>query len=798
MAAQPCVDAITKVYQDAYQRNPTEDEIDSIATSAQMRMKAKMDQGMSKAQAIRAATKEASEEAQFAANKAKWNRYNNLLIAADPTRHTLSGLMSMVSPEMRSSAENAGLTIGVIHDSLMKDLVYPMGRAIDKLGLRRISTSRDPAQQLRIVKEMYHLGDPEKFPSTGDENAEALAKIYADVFEKSRLMQNQRGAFIGKSETPYVGRQIWDMMKTRAASFEDWKKDFGQTTGPLARTKDFAGLAPPQIESLLQSQYEAIRSGTFDNRAATQSGGAFDIAKKISQQRTINFDTPEGYMNARTKYSDTGSIGEGVYAQAHAGAKNAAVMELFGSQPKAMAQRLQAAAAERARTSGDLALMDKIKNDRTFKNTFELATGLYDHPGSETLASYGANLRSLTQLKDLGQLFAGGRALIHSGLAAIQVSRTDTSALVQTARMIRAIFPGSINQDLAAAVHAGHDGMYQGFVRQFHEGGTGNGSLSNAVNMFYRLNGFGSYMDRIKYGVATGLTHSMGINAGKTLEQLSPMWQNDLLRYGIKSADWDTMRAAAAPAADGRMHVIPSSIEDPKVRLKAQNYVSGEVATAANEPTPWARNIANVGTQSGTWAGEIARVLTQFKSFPITIMQRQWGQQMRGGAMNNIPGILQLASASMAYGFLGLELSGVLKNQKQALPTDTAGWLELAARSATYGGMTGIIGDAFLNEGVKSGADWAKAALGPTVGTIADIAAAFNAPAEFESKSPGQRALSAAHNIAGQLTPNFFATSMAYNYFYPYLIANFIHPGAIARHERVMQAHQQSWILPPH
>ena len=59
-----------------------------------------------------------------------------------------------------------------------------------------------------------------------------------------------------------------------------------------------------------------------------------------------------------------------------------------------------------------------------------------------------------------------------------------------------------------------------------------------------------------------------------------------------------------------------------------------------------------------------------------------------------------------------------------------------------------MIGDAFLNEGVKSGADWARALAGPTGGTIADIAAAFNAPAMFESKSPGQRALSAAHNIA--------------------------------------------------
>lgn len=793
MATKDCIEAV----ETAMGRPLADGEMEAIAEAVQARIKTKLDAGLPKGAAVRTATAEISDEASFAAAKAKFRAYDNLVKKANLRARgaDTSAEYSTVSPEILSTRANAATTVGTVHDALMRTLVYPMQQAIDRLGLRSISLSRDPAQQLRIVKEMYRYGGDTTVAATGDKNAEALAKIYAGVFEGSRAMQNKEGAFIGKSESPYVGRQLWDMQKTRAVTFDKWREVFGQD-----RAKDFEGLAPEQITSLLRSQYEALRTGIFDKRGAMTTEGAFNVASKISQERTINFDTPEAFMKARDLYGPGGSIGEGVYAQADTGARNAALMQMFGATPKKTAMEWHQENIRAAAASGDFAAQDKLERN-SFPDMFNLVSGLYDQPGNHSLASLASDWRSFMQMSKLGQLFFGGQALVHIPFNAMTVSRADTSIFTSMASQIRALFPaGAEGRQMAMAVQAGHDGMFHGIIRQFHEGDAGH--LSAAVNTFYRLNGFGGFMDRQKAAVAIGLTHSMGLNAGKALDQLSPMWQNDLLRYGIGAPEWDAARTAAAKAADGRMHLIPGEIADPKVRAKFQNYISGEVAQGANEPTVWARNAVNAGTQAGTKAGEFMRILTQFKSFPVTMMQRQWGAQFRGGM--NVPGVLQLASLTMAAGFIHLQLAGLISNEKQSLPTDAEGWAGLAAKSMVAGGSLGLIADAFLRDGTKTGADVVKNAAGPTFGgPVADLLAAMNVPGMAEAaQSPhtsiGQHMLQAAKNVGADLTPNFWATSAAYNYVVPYMIANWIHPGAIQRHERAMQKNGQSWIVPPH
>ena len=794
MAVADCKKAI----EDALGRRITHDELEAFATEFQARMKAKLDAGVVKGAAARTVAEEMSADAKYQAAKAKWRAYDNLVkkTALRDRGADTSAELSTVSPEMLSTRKNAATTIGTIHDSLFRQLAVPMQRAIDKLGLRSIHLSRDPAQQLRIEKEIWRAGGDTTVAATGDKNAEALAKIYMDAFEGSRAMQNKEGADIGKREI-YTGRQIWDMLRTRGATFEKWRETFG----PEHRIdSDFEGLSPEQVTSQLRSEYGAIRSGLFSNPVTTE--GAFNIASKVSQERTINFKTPEDAVNARNLYGKQRSIGEAVVAQADAGAKNAALMQIFGSTPEKMAKEWHAeniAKAFAKQTPAGDALAEKLQKN-AFMSNFHLATGLYDEPGNHTLASLSANWRVMQEVMKLGQLFFGGQALVHTGLMAQTMSRTDTSFMANFARTLRAVFPMSaVGREQAAMVGAGMDSLFHGTIRQFHEGGAGN--LSALANLSYKLNGFGPFMDRMKAAGAVGLTHGLGLSAGKTLDKLSPNFQNDLLRYGIEAKDWDAARAVAGKSLDGRVHLIPSDIEDAAVRAKFQNYIAGEIASGANEPTVWARNAANAHTQAGTWSGEFFRTLTQFMSFPITMMQRQWGQQFRGGV--NVPGILQLASMGLGFGLLHIELSGLLNNQQQQIPTDTAGWLGLMGKAAVGGGTLGLLADGFLRDSAKTAPDAAKSVLGPTFGGIgADTLAAMNVPGfvaagESAHGGVGQHMLQMLKNIGADVTPNIAITSAAYNYLAPYMIANWLHPGAIQRHERVMQKNNQQWIVPP-
>ena len=802
MATANCKVAI----EDALGRPITYDEMEAIATEFNARVKAKLDLGIPKGTAVRQAGQEASDAAKFRAAQARERAYRTALTRAMRAERGSDSTaeISTVSPVILSTRKDAATTVGTIHDSLLRSVVYKVNDAIDKLKLRSIAMSRDPAQQLRIRQEIWRLGGDETVRPTGDKNAEALGKIFADAFEESRQMQNAEGAYITKKEG-YSGRQIWDRLLTRGtgdgspaateASFQEWRKTFGPQN---RKASDFEGLNAEQIESLLRAQHLSIATGRFGNAGSVTEGGAFNLASKIAQERTINFRTPELEQAAVSKYSGVGSIGEGVYAQLDAGARNAALMRMFGPTPATEALNWHQQHLDAAKAAGDLALYDKIKGNH-FPSMFRLASGINDQETNHTIQSLSANWRALEQMRALGQLFFGGRALIHTGLAAMTLSRADTNFATALARMVVAAFPGGgASREMASAVQAGLDGMIHGPIRQFHEGGAGR--LTGTVNQFYRLNGFGGLMDRVRGATAVGLTHAMGINAGKELAALSPRWQNDLLRYGIESSDWDAARAAAAKAADGRMHLIPSAIEDGKVRAKFQNYISGEVAQAANDPTIWSRDLANAHTQAGTTAGEIMRLITQFKSFPISMMQRQWGTQFRGGV--NVPGILQLAGLSIGFGYLSTVLTGVINNEKTALPTDTAGWLGLATHSAIAGGALGLVSDAFLRDGIKSSSDWVKMAAGPTFGGIlADTGAFLNVPGMVAgAQSRGgltAHLLAGAKAVGADVTPNFWATSAAYNYLAPYMIANWLHPGAVQRHERAMQRNGQSWVLPP-
>jgi hypothetical protein len=409
----------------------------------------------------------------------------------------------------------------------------------------------------------------------------------------------------------------------------------------------------------------------------------------------------------------------------------------------------------------------------------------------------------MSQLKNLGNLVAGGQALVHVPLNALMLRQNGVPFLEGMAHQLRAIFPPTAEgREIASAAGAGLDGMFHGIIRRFHtEDGSPGQKIAGAVNAFYRWNGFAPLMDNERAGAAIGLTHNLGYNAGKEFADLNPRLQVSLRRYGIEGPQWDVARGAVQTAADGRAHVIPADIADAKVRDKFQNYVTGEVAQGANEPTAWARNIATAGTQGGTISGELLRTMTQFKSFAITMAQQQWGSLARGGKLD-IPGTLLLASATMAAGFLGLEMSGIIKNQYQELPTTVGGAFALGLESMVKGGTLGLLADAFLRDGMRSGGDIAQQITGPVSEPLFDALAALNnvrqgPQSETSRTSRGQQALEGVHKVLGDLTPNFWLTQAAYNYLTPYMIANMIRPGAVERHQRAMDKNSQHWILPP-
>jgi hypothetical protein len=265
----------------------------------------------------------------------------------------------------------------------------------------------------------------------------------------------------------------------------------------------------------------------------------------------------------------------------------------------------------------------------------------------------------------------------------------------------------------------------------------------------------------------------------------------------VEAKEWDAARTTTQTAADGRNYLLPAHISDPALQTKFQTYITDQVREGLNDPTPWARTATTIGSQAGTVPGEVVRGLVQFKSFSVSMMQRQLGRELKRNGVD-LPGIAYLAVGMTLAGYAANTLRGIANNESPRHPQDAAGWADVFRDAFVRGGVSGLLGDAVLASGGTTSGDVLKSLAGPSATIAADALSGLNAVREGAAgKTRGQIALNKAQGLASEMTPNLWWAAGAYAYLFPYALREMADPGATQRHARVMRAHQQTFILPP-
>lgn len=788
MASNPCIDAITQ----ALGREPTEAEVERIAEAVQVRLKNKMADGTDARTAAKAVGDDMANEAKMQKATARWVAFNNIIKKADLNARNIPGDQvraerAVLSGVSSSGRRNAGTSIQAVHHMERDRMVKPAAAELKAAGVLDYAKSKDPGVQLRIAQELRRREDPTLEKDTGDARAKKVAEVLGGVLDQSRALLNLEGAFIGKVDG-YMGRQYHDMWKIRGATFEQWRDELARRTD---LTKDYPDSTPEQMNSKLRAEYQSHTSGIYDT--SNNVGGQYSVANKVSQERSHNFNSAADWLAYNEKFGKGGVV-DAIWAQADKSARDASIMRTFGTTPKATFDEWHDTAMRRAYDRGDMKEGDKLKAQPN-NSLFDLVSGISRVPGNHTLATIGANVRSAQQILHLGSIM--GSALVHVPLNSLVLRSNGVPFLEGMMGQLRAMLPrGAEFKEVASQLHAGMDGMTGHLMSRFNQDDAMSGRLADSVNTFHRfLSLFSPFMDAQRAGVGVALSHQLGQSAEREFAALNPRLQASLRRYGIEQPEWDAARPSAAKADDGRMHLIPDSIEDQKLKDKFQTYISDQIAEGANEPTAYARNLAALGTSPGTWSGELMRSMMQFKSFAITMMERQWGRELYRGGLD-VPGVMLLAGMTTGFGFLGQQLRNLTNNTQQHVPQDAAGWVGLIKDSMVNGGAMGLVGDA-MRSNLHSSADFAKSVMGPAFTLPADAISGLKNTIEGGKKGHEAAGLDALHQIGQDVTPNYWATTAAYNYLTPYMIANAIHPGAVARHEKVLRDHNQSFVLRP-
>jgi hypothetical protein len=808
----------------------SEDEITEIVEELQRRLDARKARGglaSMDEELLNEADELAGEMAQ-AAQVEKRNRYINVVkrqqltdLAAraddangDPSLGLEAAMVGVNAP-FAGSRQSVDARYKAIFTSYLGGMSTDMKRA----GVHAHFTSG--ALEREIAQELEQLTLPNgQRGISGSNEALRIAEIIDKYRQTNIARQNRAGAWI-KPLPGYITRQTHDMSRIRRAGREDWKN----TIRPLLDESTFRNASDRQ--AFLDEVYNGLATGVHlkaEGEAESDLGFAFkgsgNLAKRVSQHRVLHFRDADAWLQYNERFGKR-SLTEAIVQDLEMGARNTALMETFGTNPRAMFDDVR----ERVRTQfrDDPKKVDRLGRstigDR-LENQFREIDGSANIPGNPSVAAFGQAFRAQQTLAKLGGAFISSVTDIGFAASEVRFQRGGNPLAnhLSTLNNILEGVSGGDRQRTAELIGVGLDGQIGDYAARFSAQDQTTGRVAKLQNLFFKLNLLGPWTDANKRGVGLMMARDLAMQSDRAWDELDPRTSRLLAQYGMDAARWDVARQAVRTAEDGRAYLMPDAVRDlDDVTVGAAGRdarrVRDEIETALRSyyvdradyasPTPGARERAMLrqGYPPGTAVGEAWRFVTQFKAFPVTALSKPFGREVYGqGARTlrdamlkgegDLLGMASMVASTTLLGYVAMAAKDLAKGREPRDPTDPSTW----QAAALQGGGLGIYGDFLLGETNRYGRSLTDTLAGPAIGTVASLD-------ELRAKMmAGELGWADVLRVAESEAPftNLFYTQAALDYLIFYQLQEAANPGYLRRMERNLEREQnQSFIVPP-
>lgn len=672
----------------------------------------------------------------------------------------------------------------------------------------------------KIAQEMWEVSRPGGRPgASGSKEAQAIAGIFTRYEDLAVLLQNRAGAHIRKLPG-YIVRQSHDQARLRRAGFEAWRDEIRPR---LDHEATFAGADP---DDFLRAAYDALASGDHlkADGAAPMLGfkGPSNLAKRLSQHRVLHFKSSDDWMAYNDKFGMQ-SVVEAVVGGLRHAAQNVALMEKFGTNPRAMHDRI--VNNLRLRNKADTAMSEKLRGGLV-QAQFDVIDGTTRVPGRLTAARVGHNIRAVQTMAKLGG--ATLSSITDIPLMASELRHQGDGLFTGYATALEGLARGrgkGQTRELMDLIGAGTEGMTGDLAARFSATDQLPGMASKLTQRFFKFNLLSWWTDAHKTSVGMVMSRRLAQLSDRPFAALSPERRRSLAGQSITAREWDVLRANAVfSASDGGRFMMPDQVQsapdaaiaalvDGRVtprklarardtlQTKLQAYYADRIDFAVL--TPGARETAIItrGTRPGTVEGEALRLIGQFKAFPLTVITKAWGRELAtsgfwrtlGAAARGKAGIAQVAQmivAMTALGYVAQSAKEMARGRSPRDPLSVATW----AAAFTQGGGAGIYGDFLFGEFNRYGGGLLSTALGPTAGTADELARVYSAALRGEDFAAGL--FQAAKN--NMPFANLFYTRAALDYLVLYGIQEAMNPGYLARMEaRIAEENGQRFLIEP-
>lgn len=829
MALKDCIEEIKAVAGDKL----TSEDIEAVAKDVQRRARLKQakDGLMSDHDALAAAAEDIGNENEVAKAiqqrnraldliraKARDDYYKQAVTDGYTPAQAIEGKLGGIERDLKGGGASTdargkalegeflgGLTGDLRKEGVLKQFTGRLGAFDSSAGIA----------DKELNRAFFSIDDDGKVTAKVAPETAKVAEIIHKWLEAARLRSNRAGAFIRKLPG-YITRQSWDMAAIRAMG----KTEFVKFLLPLLdHDATFEGKNP---EAFLSSAYDAMSSGVH----ISQDGnfgfkGPGNLAKKVSQERVLHFKDADSWTKANETIG-LRSTAEAVLAQLRHEARNIALMETWGTNPeqnfKDDLRMLQ------MRHRGDPVLSDAL-GKQGLQNRFKILDGSANIADNAKLANWMSNIRGaqdiaklpLAAMSHLQILATAASELRHQGAPLGEAYTGFLAAFLENA-------PDKDRLGLVADMGTAYESMSGAIASRFSATDAAPGRMSRVLRTYFKLNGmrFAIETSRSAFGQVMGA--NLGRDAALAFDKLKPEKRILLEHYGFNPTSWDVARQGTQTLADGRTYLSPDGIAQlPDAAFKAMGAGTKRAAQRMRDemttqlrtlildrtdhavPTPGAneRAIMYQGTRPGTAVGELARLVWQFKQFPLTIytkvIQREIGKFQDG--RGDILGVAHLIAATTVMGMLSMQAKQILKGRTPRNPFD-GNWPAVWTAALQQGGGAGIYGDFLFGQVSDFGGTPLETAAGPALGTASQALKGLVGLTQTKEDADGN--LSPVTTKADLLRlgtdnmPNLFYTRLALNYLVLYQLQEMASPGYLKRMEhRLKQQDNQTMFVPP-
>lgn len=789
---------------------------------------------------VRAAAERLAERTRIAAALQKRHAALNIL-ARDRLDQTLDAFKKAgLSPRNALLAVMEGTQQGVEgarNSVYARQLGYEsryvggMMAEIQKNRPHLLNTLSDKRLSDDVFREMGELREGGTPGATGNDDAKYLASVFAKYAELSRTELNKLGASIGKLDG-WAGAQVHDDLKMMQAGKDTWV----DTIAPLLDLqRTFPEASPNEVRDILKDVYDTLITGVPNKVTSKEKGqrvNPANLAKSLGKTRILHFKNAEAALTYRDAFGYGNSI-YGVMAHQRRAAQMAAQMEVFGPNPEIMFNSLVEAERRKLRDS-DLPPADKVKEieklnseSGALRGAFDVMSGAISRPGSVKVAKIAGDIRAVQSMAKLGGavLTAMPTDVVGAAQAAMFRGSGFWNGMVEQVSGIFRGRPKGEQAEISFLFGEGFDSLIGEVMNRGMASDGPVGKLSRLQETFFKWNGLNWWTDVGRSVVGRTVAAEMGMRAKTAFNDLPANYKHVLGLHGIGEKQWEAIRSAGTREIDGKAYITPDAVRDlpdeavrplvsdrlaaaktderkaeilddgrRELELSLLRFVADETNYAIVETDAASRRIATWGTRPGTFAGEAARFVMQFKGFPIAFSQRILGRSLFGGRgatkyqriMNNAPHLGALMAGLTVAGYMAMTMKDAAKGYWP--PRDPLDPKVMTA-ALTQGGALGIYGDFLFGEANRFGSGALETFSGPFIGTLSDL---INVPLKARTaleKGESPKMAGDLLNLALNNTPfiNLAYTRPALDILFLNSLKNWASPGYTNRQRRNRQ-----------